>query len=622
MKKTLTCLAIMMSALIFGTSDVNAVQMKTEDIENSTYIIGTHMFTREGSEYYNGVLTTDYIMLASQTINSNKLEDMIIYYKNPRGKWLDVLKNEVIEVEDTIEITHKNNKLYVETPVLSNPYANDTSRPGPDSFDYVGFENGMYIFDLAINFIDYEIQDGVFSADGYDVFEKDGNEYTYIVSGTMGGAAVVEVEAGTKKTFVAKAYVLNGENEKVYSEYSNELIIDKTTYETPELINAYASRPITYVGFENGSYIYDLAIDFQKYEISDNYYTVEGYDVFEKNGSKYTYVASGTMGGAAVAEVEAGTKKTLVARTYVRNSKNEKVYSDISNELVLDNTKIETPTLTVGHASEDTLLYLGFTIYTEGYYTTDIAQIGISGWELYEKVGNSYNLLEEKDVEIYAGETKTYVARAYALNKSGEKIYSDYSNGITESKTVKAPTLTSAHGSEGYVGFTIFMEGHYSITGKDNTIDGWELYEKVGEEYIYIEGDGGFVDRGEIKTYVARAYALNRDGQKVYSDYSNEYVADCTVVTPTLTAGHGSEGFVGFTIYTEGHYADELNAQTIEGWELYEKIGNNYNLVEGNEVELNEGETRTFVARAYAYNQSNEKIYSDYSNEVVVDNSN
>ena len=44
----------------------------------------------------------------------------------------------------------------------------------------------------------------------------------------MGGAAVVKVEAGTKKTLVARVYQYNTSNEKVYSEYSNELILDNS----------------------------------------------------------------------------------------------------------------------------------------------------------------------------------------------------------------------------------------------------------------------------------------------------------------------------------------------------------------------------------------------------------
>ena len=41
----------------------------------------------------------------------------------------------------------------------------------------------------------------------------------------MGGAADVRVEAGTKKTYVARVYQYNASNQKVYSGYSNELVL-------------------------------------------------------------------------------------------------------------------------------------------------------------------------------------------------------------------------------------------------------------------------------------------------------------------------------------------------------------------------------------------------------------
>ena len=607
MKKTLTCLGVTLGAFALSMIDVKAVEVKPEEIANSTYVIGTHMFTREGSEYYDGVLTTDYIMLASQTINSNKLEDMTIYYKNPRGNWIDVLKNKNVEMTDELEITHKDNKLYVKTPVLSNVGS------GTGTTEYIGFENGSYIYDLAINFQDYDLGNNNYSAEGYDVFEKNGTEYTYLASGTMGGAAVVEVEAGTKKTLVARTYVKNSEGEKVYSNNSNEIVLDNTSLETPTLtVGSGSEDTILYLGFTIGTEGYYATTAAQN--------GISGWELYEKVGNKYNLVVGHDV------EIYAGETKTYVAKAYALNKTGEKIYSEYSNEIT-ETKAVKAPTLDNPSGAESTTLYLGFSIATEGHYTTEAARSTIDGWELYEKTNDKYTLVGTSernsiDVTLYAGETKTYVARAYALNKTGEKIYSEYSNEITESKTVKVPTLTSEHGSPGFVGFTIYMEGYYSNEGNKTTIDGWELYEKVGNAYNLVEGEGGLVDRGEIKTYVARAYALNREGEKVYSDYSNEYIADCTVKTPTLTAAHGSPGFVGFTIYTEGHYADELNAQTIKGWELYEKVGNNYNVIEGNEVEFAEDETRTFVARAYDLNNNNQKVYSNYSNEVTVGNTN
>lgn len=65
----------------------------------------------------------------------------------------------------------------------------------------------------------------------------------------------------------------------------------------------------------------------------------------------------------------------------------------------------------------------------------------------------------------------------------------------------------------------------------------------------------------------------------------------------------------------------------ISGYELYEKTGNEYTLIHTSEsafaydVSVDIGERKTYVARVYKYNKSNKKIYSDYSKEFVVDNS-
>ena len=643
MKKTLACLGITLGAFALSALDVNAVEIKTEEIANSTYVIGTHMFTREGSEYYDGILTTDYIMLASQTINSNKLDDMTIYYKNPRGKWIDVLKNENVEMAEELEITHKDNALYMETPTLRN----DTLENWKDQFDgeYKALlYEGAYGYDLAIDKSVYRIGDDYnnYNVKGYEIYEKTSNGYKLVEGYPMTGSEVVfvQVKPGKKKEYASRVYATDSNGIKYYSDYSNTITIDHTQIETPVLRNDTVENFKDQFDGEykatlyEGAYGYDLAINKALYRVSDNYndYNVTGYEIYEKTSTGYKLIESHLMTGvdALMVEVEPGEKKEYVSRVYATDYDGVKHYSDYSNVITIDHTAIEKPTLDVPAGSEDTALYLDFSIATEGYYNTERALSTISGWELYEKTGNKYTMVGTSerysiDVTIYAGETKTYVARTYALNKSGEKIYSEYSNEITQSKTVKAPTLDVPAGSEDtalYLDFSIATEGHYVTEAALSTIDGWELYEKTNDKYTLVGTSERYsIDvtlyAGEIKTYVARAYALNKDGEKIYSEYSNEITQSKTVKAPTLTAGHGSIGFVGFTIYLEGHYMDEFSSQTIDGWELYEKVGNNYNLLDGYEVELNEDETRTFVARAYALNEKNQKIYSDYSNEVT-----
>ena len=222
MKKIFSCFTILICFLMLGNvKNVYAAEIDTDDISNSTYVIGKCMFTRDISDSYSGSLSTDVIMLAAKTIESNNLEDMIIYYKNARGVWVNALTNETIEITEKVEIEYKNNEVYIETPILTNPYAEQNG--------YVGFEDGKYTYDLEINFTDYCNENGnTCSVAGYEVYEKEGTNYKYLASSTMGGAAVVKVEAGTKKTLVARVYQYNTSNEKVYSEYSNELILDNS----------------------------------------------------------------------------------------------------------------------------------------------------------------------------------------------------------------------------------------------------------------------------------------------------------------------------------------------------------------------------------------------------------
>ena len=73
MKKKLILMLIM---LFLGISKVYALEIPV-----NSYVIGEYLFTRDGSDEYNGVLETKYIMLASKSISSDALENMVIYFK-------------------------------------------------------------------------------------------------------------------------------------------------------------------------------------------------------------------------------------------------------------------------------------------------------------------------------------------------------------------------------------------------------------------------------------------------------------------------------------------------------------------------------------------------------------
>ena len=98
----------------YTTSDLN-------ELGSGSYIIGSYLFTRGGSDEYNGVLTTEYIMLASKSIESNNKADMKVYGKSADGVWKNAITNDPVTMPDELKITNINMKAnYAENGVYSD----------------------------------------------------------------------------------------------------------------------------------------------------------------------------------------------------------------------------------------------------------------------------------------------------------------------------------------------------------------------------------------------------------------------------------------------------------------------------------------------------------------------
>ena len=226
MKKNMKYLLLLATISLVGFVNVKAEEINSENIENNTYVIGTHMFTDKT------MLSTSHIMLAAKTINSNNIDDMIIYYKKPRtGEWINGATGETIEVPTSFEIDYIDLLWNVEAPTLHNTNEDEEQK-------YISYENGIYKYFLWFNHEDYSHLDeesGLYVSDvkGLEYYEKDGEEYTLIRSveynPNYGALLSVDVEAGTKKAFVIRLYTLDSKGNKVYSDYSNEVVIDHAT---------------------------------------------------------------------------------------------------------------------------------------------------------------------------------------------------------------------------------------------------------------------------------------------------------------------------------------------------------------------------------------------------------
>ena len=119
MKKVINVVvAIFTLIIITQPENIFAKQVQIDDIPNNTYVIGTHMFTEDM------LLTTSHIMLGASTIKSDKLEDMIIYYKTPRGVWINGLTGDKVTLSSELTINYKNT-IKIEDDILYGDVSQD-----------------------------------------------------------------------------------------------------------------------------------------------------------------------------------------------------------------------------------------------------------------------------------------------------------------------------------------------------------------------------------------------------------------------------------------------------------------------------------------------------------------
>lgn len=597
MKKKLLYLLLLFGILFCIKINVNAKEILSSDISPRTYIIGTYEFTE------NTTLTTRHIMLASKTIDGNTLNDMIIYYKNPRGKWINGLTGEIVEVSEKFNIEYVDLIKFLTTPTLENILGDETSAT------------------LSITSSGYYLDSNNLSKiSGWELYEKTTDGYSKITEGTNYNYKVT-LNPGETKTFVARVYKLNETLDRVYSDYSNEVEVTREKLNTPTLANDYndktkASLSILGAGYYGSS--------------EETLKEISGWELYEKTENGYSKITEGTNYTYQM-ELVPGETKTFVARVYKDKENGDRIYSEYSNELEVTREKLQTPTL-ANDPSDLSGAHLSMAV--EGYYASgEDALKEITGWELYEKTENGYVTIANDstyshNVSMDQGTTKTFIARVYYENENVTKTYSEYSNEVVVTiEKIKVPTLTFSKNNDKMT-LSIIAEGTYKDETEQNKITGWELYEK-GETNTLITSDKPYtyemdIPYGETKTYYARIYIVDVYNNKVYSENSAELVINEKLPTPTLSNDYSYTDGAKLSILTEGYYGSDVEKKNmISGWELYEKTESGYSiLTEGTnytyELAMKSGSSKTFVSRVYK-NINGEKVYSDYSNEITIE---
>lgn len=597
MKKKLLYLLLLFGILFCIKINVNAKEILSSDISPRTYIIGAYEFTE------NTTLTTRHIMLASKTIDGNTLNDMIIYYKNPRGKWINGLTGETVEVSEKFNIEYVDLIKCLTTPTLENILGDETSAT------------------LSITSSGYYLDSNNLSKiSGWELYEKTTDGYLKITEGTNYNYKVT-LNPGETKTFVARVYKLNETLDRVYSDYSNEVEVTREKLNTPTLANDYndktkASLSILGAGYYGSS--------------EETLKEISGWELYEKTTDGYSKITEGTNYTYQM-ELVPGEAKTFVARVYKDKENGDRIYSEYSNELEVTREKLQTPTL-ANDPSDLSGAHLSMAV--EGYYASgEDALKEITGWELCEKTENGYVTIANDstyshNVSMDQGTTKTFIARVYYENENVTKTYSEYSNEVVVTiEKIKVPTLTFSKNNDKMT-LSIIAEGTYKDETEQNKITGWELYEK-GETNTLITSDKPYtyemdIPYGETKTYYARIYIVDVYNNKVYSENSAELVINEKLPTPTLSNDYSYTDGAKLSILTEGYYGSDVEKKNmISGWELYEKTESGYSiLTEGTnytyELAMKSGSSKTFVSRVYK-NINGEKVYSDYSNEITIE---
>lgn len=597
MKKKLLYLLLLFGILFCIKINVNAKEILSSDISPRTYIIGAYEFTE------NTTLTTRHIMLASKTIDGNTLNDMIIYYKNPRGKWINGLTGETVEVSEKFNIEYVDLIKCLTTPTLENILGDETSAT------------------LSITSSGYYLDSNNLSKiSGWELYEKTTDGYLKITEGTNYNYKVT-LNPGETKTFVARVYKLNETLDRVYSDYSNEVEVTREKLNTPTLANDYndktkASLSILGAGYYGSS--------------EETLKEISGWELYEKTTEGYSKITEGTNYTYQM-ELVPGETKTFVARVYKDKENGDRIYSEYSNELEVTREKLQTPTL-ANDPSDLSGAHLSMAV--EGYYASgEDALKEITGWELYEKTENGYVTIANDstyshNVSMDQGTTKTFIARVYYENENVTKTYSEYSNEVVVTiEKIKVPTLTFSKNNDKMT-LSIIAEGTYKDETEQNKITGWELYEK-GETNTLVTSDKSYtyemdIPYGETKTYYARIYIVDVYNNKVYSENSAELVINEKLPTPTLSNDYSYTDGAKLSILTEGYYGSDVEKKNmISGWELYEKTESGYSvLTEGTnytyELAMESGSSKTFVSRVYK-NINGEKVYSDYSNEITIE---
>lgn len=492
---------ILTIAFCFVNSNVYAKTMTPDEIQGPAYVIGSHVFTREVNENtaYEGRLTTNFIMLASQTIKSSDLDSMIIYYKTASGMWINGLTGSTIDAPESFDINYTNLQLEEENSTVSAPKApilslNDGALSIDDETDMMTYQLSVYIDDVEnptnkvdgveLTLLDYN------KRTTYEelTYDEDFKTITTILDSYTGNDLVIGKQYHTDfitfenkpngyYTITARAYVEDGNGKRTYSDSVYVAISADTTLPTVEIVNDYSNPD--YVAETENYYTYRLGIkkpDAYVFKVSPQKFAYIVYEVGENSAREVGIFGLDENFTVSVAKESVKTYYAQIGY-YDVNGDFQHYYTQNSAENGIYFT-IDTRTLTapILNAIQEGMSFTDLKnngeylrINSEFYeeQEEDTLDYQIEGTEIYRVYWISgtkpvYELVEGKlgATHVFPPTGSAYyTARVYATNEEGEKVYSDFSDIVT---VIRTPEIEVSEVTDGKVDVSIVNTTDYS----------------------------------------------------------------------------------------------------------------------------------------------------------------
>ena len=453
--------SIFMLSLMFLKINVFAKTLSSIDVPNSSYVIGSYVFTRDINvdTGYDGKLSTGLIMLASKTIDSNDLNDMVIYYKTATGNWINGLNGKTITPPLSFNINYINLALEENNDTVVAPAAPIVYLYGPKYgkiiYDF-NEENEKFSYDLYLmvddisnkaNYIDgVELQKVVngevtshdlsydekftYVTDVTDDYKGDNPE---LIVGNKYHSAVLNFDhkPGDSATNISlRAYRKDSNGKKYYSDWKYIKIDYKT--DLPKL-----TLSSNFIKNEGDNLIYSLNVNLPDNEMF-SYYRKDNPEDYD---ARFTYVLYDSEGKQLGVYSLSNNAVISIPKDMISSYKAELAYYGSDNKLNLytrddyeesDYLKIDTrtllaPTLTLENKGEEGYYY---NIYKSDESSLD-ENVNYELYEVYSKNGKI--IYEHIDTPFIFGylnpkyDSSQLVARVYSYDINGKKVYSEFS---------------------------------------------------------------------------------------------------------------------------------------------------------------------------------------------------